>query len=201
MTSPKGSTAERPRGDTRSMSLLLENLPRERSSVVAPLSRLERSRLRRELAQRDIRSARLAELCAVRVALARAVELVERGWLQHAWYSYRAVNGRVRVSYVADRGRVAGGTVLATCLVAALSESGPTGGQVLGRTVEVTWHALHGVPGDPVRWCPGPDVRAAHARDLTSWNDRPGRTSVEVASLLWTSIGAVDAERVRVAAT
>jgi hypothetical protein len=52
------------------------------------------------------------------------------------------------------------------------------------RALDLTWHALHGDPAAPVRWCPSPNERAAHVRDLTRWNDATGRTAADVTALL-----------------
>ncbi len=162
----------------------------------------ERRRVRRELVLRDRQSARLAELVLIREVLGRAADLIDRGWLQDAWFSYRSPDGDVRVSYV-PAGGTHGMTVLSTCLVAAIRDAKgphPTGGQVVRRALELTWHTLHGDRNQPVGWCPAPDVRAMHLRDLTRWNDRPGRTSAEVAALLEATMQAADGERHRVAA-
>ena len=161
----------------------------------------QRRQERRALAQRDRDSARLAELASITDVLRRAVGLVEEGWLQDAWFSYRGHDGDVRVSYVVDRRGTAQEPVVATCLVTAIRDaetSEPTGNQVVRRALELTWHTLHGSQNEPVRWCPPPDVRAAHVRDLTRWNDRAGRTSAEVASLLEAAMRTSAAERRRV---
>jgi hypothetical protein len=65
------------------------------------------------------------------------------------------------------------------------------------RTLDLTWHALHGNPEERVRWCPGPDVRMLRVLDLTSWNDAPGRTQAEVVGLLADARDLVDVERSR----
>jgi hypothetical protein len=184
------------------MGVESDSLVRAHSVRLPRRTRRERSRERRRLALRDRQSARLAELVSIRQLLAVAVESVERGWLQDAWFSYRGPGGEVRISHVADRSRAGNDPVLASCLVAAIREASgiPEGSstQVLGRALEVTWHTLHGDRAEPVRWCPAPDVRASHVRDLTRWNDRAGRTSGEVVTLLEAAIDVADLERKRI---
>ena len=78
--------------------------------------------------------------------------------------------------------------VTGACLVGAVVQAG--GGppaarsQMVQRTLDLTWHALRDDPDRPVRWSPGPDVRMLQVRDLTRWNDTPGRTRDEVLDLL-----------------
>ncbi|MEP6815847.1 MAG: hypothetical protein ABI873_09885 [Marmoricola sp.] len=184
------------------MSLAYDSVVLDRPAWVTHRSRGERRWARRELARHDRRSARLAELVTIRDALAHAVEIVDRGWLQNAFFSYRHADGQVHVSYVAS-GRASQSTVLSRCLVAAIRDAARSPArsddQVAGRAVEATWHALYDNGRPPIQWCPAPDVRAAHVRDLTRWNDRPGRTSSEVATLLEAAIRVADRERQRVA--
>lgn len=171
---------------------------------LAPATRHEVRRRRRALARQDLVSARLAELVRIRDVLRDAAELVERGWLQGAWFSYSGTGGEVRMSHVADRRRVGAAPVFSRCLVAAIRDAADpaprSDGQVSRRAAEVTWHALQGGWGGPVQWCPAPDVHLAHVRDLTRWNDRAGRTTGEVGSLLEGAIEATEAERRRRAA-
>jgi hypothetical protein len=56
--------------------------------------------------------------------------------------------------------------------------------QLVQRTLDLTWHTLHESARRPVQWCPAPEIRLAHLRDLTRWNDHPRRTSGEVRGLL-----------------
>ncbi|MGI9155761.1 MAG: DUF6197 family protein [Marmoricola sp.] len=168
---------------------------------LAPPTRRERRLERRALVRQDLRSARLAELVTIREVLGCAAELVEQGWLQEAWFSYRAPAGDVRVSHVPDRHRIRTAPVLSRCLVAAIMDAAnapsSSDGQVTRRTVEVTWHALQSSWAEPVQWCPAPDMHLTHVRDLTRWNDRPGRTSAEIGTLLEAAVGVTDAERRR----
>lgn len=168
---------------------------------LAARTRRQRRLEQRDLARQDLRSARLAELVTIHETLDWAAELVEHGWLRGAWYSYRDSSDDVRISHVPDRRRIGTAPVLSRCLVAAIRDAADpfpsSDGQVTRRTVEVTWHALQGSWAEPVRWCPAPDVHLSHVRDLTRWNDRPGRTSAEVGTLLEAARGVTDAERRR----
>jgi hypothetical protein len=56
--------------------------------------------------------------------------------------------------------------------------------QLVQRTLDLTWHTLYGDAHQPVRWCPPQAIRMANVRDLTAWNDHPGRTAAEVEALL-----------------
>jgi hypothetical protein len=51
----------------------------------------------------------------------------------------------------------------------------------------------------PVDYCPAPIILQTRIRDLTRWNDRPGRTSAEVVSLLAATrtLAATEAQRLR----
>jgi hypothetical protein len=149
--------------------------------------RAARQELRR-LRDRDHRSARLAELHGLRAMMLVARDLVRAGWLQNAWAAYPAADGGTRL-VVSSRDLAPGldGPV-GLCLVGALVSAG--GGpaaareQPVQRALDLTWHALHGDPAAPVRWCPSPRERAAHVRDLTRWNDAAGRTAADVVALL-----------------
>ena len=142
---------------------------------------------RRRLARHDALAARLAELSRIGEVLAGAGTLVGEGWVQQAWFRYRDESGRTRLATAYDVDRISGQPVLGACLVGALVHAGggPSAGrsQLVGRTLELTWHTLYDVVGE-VRWTPSPDVRAAHVRDLTRWNDAPCRRPEQVAALL-----------------
>jgi hypothetical protein len=113
------------------------------------------------------RSKRLAEVCTV---LDTAREIVEQGWTQGAWF-------------------VDDGPTVRACLVGAVVRaSDEAKGDAAGPTIDVLWDAWqetrgHGGPGlaGPV---PAPPVRLARVRDLTRWNDQPGRTRDEVLHLV-----------------
>jgi hypothetical protein len=149
--------------------------------------RAARRELRR-LRDRDRRSARLAELHGLRALVLLARDLIRAGWLQNAWAAYPAEDGGTRL-VVSSRDLAPGlDEPVGLCLVGALVSAG--GGpaaareQPVQRALDLTWHALHGDPAAPVRWCPSPNERAAHVRDLTRWNDAAGRTAADVTALL-----------------
>jgi hypothetical protein len=117
-----------------------------------------------------------------------ARDLVRTGWLQGAWAAYPAEEGGTRL-VVSSRDLAPGlDEPVGLCLVGALVSAG--GGpaaareQPVQRALDLTWHALHGDPAAPVRWCPSPPERAAHVRQLTRWNDAAGRTAADVVALL-----------------
>jgi hypothetical protein len=148
----------------------------------------------------DSKSARLAELHAMGPLLERAADVVAAGWVQAAWFTVASGGGGRHVTAYELR-RAANRRVVGACLVGSVVHAG--GGppsvksQLVRRTLDLTWHALHGSPGEPVRWCPGPDVRMLRVLDLTSWNDAPGRTQGEVVGLLVAARDLVDVERSR----
>lgn len=142
---------------------------------------------RRRLARHDVLSARLAELARIEELLVSAHAIVGEGWVQHAWFRYRDSEDRVRLATVHDLGRMAGRPVVGACLVGAEVQAG--GGphaatsQLVARSLDLTWHTLRDAAG-AVEWCPAPPVRQARVRDLTRWNDAPGREAGQVTALL-----------------
>lgn len=148
----------------------------------------------------------LRRLEHARVVLERARTIVERGWLQHRWYETDAPPGGV-LSLLAARPPIVD-DVRSACLVAAVAVAAHGGGprpDVLadaGPVLDLVWDALEesrGRPGPGVggRAAP-PEARLARMRDLTRWNDVPGRTRPDVMALLdraisRTILGAVQA--------
>lgn len=147
----------------------------------------ERRRLRKRLAEQDRRSGQLAELRTIRAMLDEADAIVRSGWVQHAWFAYRDERDRVAVATAHDLPRVTGRPVVGACMVGAIVQAG--GGvpavwsQPVQRTLDLLWHTLR-ENNRPVQWCPAPSVRLARLRELTRWNDRPGRNRDEVLELL-----------------
>jgi hypothetical protein len=168
--------------------------------------RHDRKRLRRVLRDQDRLSAKLAELHCIDALLADAALLVEKGWMQHGWFAYLDPSGERRIvtGFMPRATRaLSSEQVVSTCLVGAIVHAG--GGpyekrsQLVQRTIDLTWHASFRANNEPVRWCPSPVERAGNVVDLVRWNDRPGRTSHEVAGLLdrTRSLAQAEAERCR----
>ena len=154
------------------------------SRVAQGLARAER----RRLARRDRYSARLAELHCIRSLVEEAVAVVDSGWVQHSWFAVSDVQGRTRMVTAHNIAEVTEQPVAGACLVGAIvhAAGGPSAvrTQLVQRSLDLTWHTLYGDERQPVRWCPPPAIRMANVRDLTAWNDHPGRTASEVQTLL-----------------
>ena len=170
------------------MSIAVSRPTVDRLDAVGDRHRSHRRAERRRLARQDAVSARLAELHQIRALLEAAAVLVSAGWVQNAWFSVRGASG-VPVDVTAhDLDLVDRYDVSAVCLVGGIVQAaggpGTVHSQLVQRTLDLTWHALHEDERQPVRWCPPPSVRAMHVRDLTRWNDHPRRTCAEVVSLL-----------------
>src|SRR4051812_41214130 len=115
------------------MSLLAET-----RVVPTGRARRERRRLRRALRAQDWVSARLAELFKIDALLEEAVRVVERGWMQHAWFTYVDTSGkRVAVTVCTPRvaRKLASQQVTAACLVGAIVEAGGGPSQARGQLV------------------------------------------------------------------
>ncbi len=149
-------------------------------------------------------AAELTELADLQRLLTDARAVVEHGWVQHAWFSYVDEGGRTRQASSAAAAEVAGRPLVGACLVGAVvyAAGGPHAvhAQPVQRAVDLVWHALASEEGSAVLWCLAPDVRMARVRDLTRWNDAPGRSSAEVAGLLLTAERVAVHEADRVAA-
>jgi hypothetical protein len=145
-------------------------------------------------------SAQLAQLHAIRALLEQATEIVLGGWVQGAWFAVD-VGGRTRAVTAPEVRLTADHPVIGACLVGAVVQAG--GGpaavrsQPVQRALDLVWHNLREDAGQPVRWCPGPPVRAMHVLDLTHWNDAPDRTRGDVVELLRSSVATAEAQRER----
>ena len=145
-------------------------------------------------------SARLAELHTIHTLLEQAIEIVRGGWVQGAWFAVD-MGGRTRAVTAPEIHLTTDHPVTGACLVGAVVQAG--GGpaavrsQPVQRTLDLVWHSLREDAGQPVRWCPGPPVRAIHVLDLTLWNDAPDRTRSHVVELLLSSVATADAQRER----
>ena len=164
-------------------------------------SRSNRER-RRRLRRIDRLGARLAELHAMSALLDDAAASVPCGWVQGAWFTV-AEGGRTRAITAYDVGSVIDRPVSGACLVGAVVQAagGPSAvrTQVVQRSLDLLWHTLREDPSQPVRWCPGPQARTLQVLELTFWNDAPGRTPQEVATLLRaaSATAAAEADRCR----
>ncbi|MFJ3379233.1 hypothetical protein ACIPJ2_02390 [Curtobacterium sp. NPDC090217] len=164
---------------------------------------LDRLAERRAAARVRRAEAQLRDLADVERLLSGARGVVERGWIQHAWFSYVDEKGRTRKASSAAAMDVAGRPLVGACLVGAVvyAAGGPHAvhSQPVQRALDVVWHALAVEEGSPVLWCPAPDVRMGRVRDLTSWNDAPSRNSADVAGLLLTAerVAVAESERIR----
>ncbi|MGN8049222.1 DUF6197 family protein [Curtobacterium sp. 22159] len=164
---------------------------------------LDRLGARRSAARARRVEARLQELSDLQRLLSGARGVIERGWIQHAWFAYIDEHGRMRKASSAAAMDVQGRPLVAACLVGSVvsAAGGPHAvhSQQVQRALDLVWHALAVEEGQPVLWCPAPDVRMGRVRDLTSWNDAPARNSGEVAGLLLTAerVALHEAERVR----
>ncbi|WP_146244174.1 hypothetical protein [Curtobacterium sp. MCBD17_032] len=144
-----------------------------------------------------------AELVDLQRLLSDARAVVERGWIQHAWFAYLDDRGRTRTASSAAATEVVGRPLVGACLVGAVVDAagGPHAvhAQSVQRSLDLVWHALAVPEGSPVAWCPAPDVRMARVRDLTRWNDCGDRTAEQVAGLLLTAERVAVHEQARVA--
>jgi hypothetical protein len=148
-------------------------------------------RERRRAAKEHAQAARTAEAIAilhqVQTLVREAQEVIARGWIQDAWLQYRDDKGQQRLITARTLRRLAGHPVTGACLVGAFVHAG--GGpwairtQPVQRAVELTWHTLFR-PGQPIDWCPPPQVRALRVRELTRWNDDSSRNARQVEGLL-----------------
>ena len=167
--------------------------PRRQTRPSRRERRAERCRLKRV----DALSAQLAELHAIEELLGRAAVVVGTGWVQSAWFTVETSGGpRALTAY--DVGLVEDLPVVGACLVGAVvhAAGGPATvrSQLVQRSLELVGHTLR-EPDQPVRWCPGPTLRAMTVLELTYWNDAPGRTRDEVLGLLAAAQYSADAQR------
>ncbi len=153
---------------------------------------------RRRLAHMDVLAVGLLELHDIRALLESTTILVNVGWIQNAWFAILDTQGRERRLTAHDVHLATDGDVSGVCLVGGIvhAAGGPATArsQLVQRTLDLTWHALHEDQRAPVRWCPTPDIRLAHLRDLTRWNDHPQRTARHVSALLDTAVSTADSQ-------
>jgi hypothetical protein len=154
--------------------------------------------LTRQLRERDVASARLAELHNLADILNQAADLISAGWLQHSWFAYQDDSGRTRTVTAYNVNEMADRPVVGACLIGAIVEAG--GGlsnvrtQPVQRAIDLTWYTLFNIAPAPNHWTPAPEVRTQHVRDLTRWNDQPRRTAPQAEALLRRSAAAAVSE-------
>ncbi len=81
---------------------------------------LDRLAARRAAAQVRRTQARLAELTDLQRLLTGAREVIERGWIQHAWFAYLDEHGRTRKASSAAAMDVQGRPLVGACLVGSI---------------------------------------------------------------------------------
>ena len=141
---------------------------------------------RRPVADRSSAEQTLAVLVGARA-------LIARGWLQGGWYVLQAPDGRRRFVGAGSLTRRSFGEIVQSCLVGAVVESArwhTSEKGAAGPAIDTLWHELGELSGHRARlepWPPTPDLRSREVRDLTMWNDTPGRTREEVLRLLDTA--------------
>jgi hypothetical protein len=141
----------------------------------------------------DVGSDRLRCLGDVCVVLDDARALIERGWRQNDWYVACPRVGGARAAGAPGVRTPVGIEVSGACLVGAvvyaIRRREPGADPIeAAPALDVLWDAWQesrGLRGAGVagRAAP-PAVRAARVRDLTRWNDQPGRTRDEVLGLI-----------------
>lgn len=180
------------------MSVDLTPLAGQATQTHRRVSRRSRRIERRRLGVQDRLMSQLAELHRIRALLAEAATVVSSGWVQHGWFTVTSQQGHQRVITAHTMDAITADPISGACLVGAIVHAG--GGpaavhtQLVQRTLDLSWHTLYEDPRTPVRWCPAPPVRMAHVRDLTRWNDSPGRTAAQVVGLLEGAVGTADAQ-------
>jgi hypothetical protein len=165
--------------------------------------RRQRREERRRLGRLDTLSTQLVGLHAIDDLLDAAVDVVQRGWIQNAWFRVTGPQGSRSVTGPGLRAAV-NHPVTGACLVGSVVEA--AGGietvrsMRVQRALDLVWHTLREKPDRPVRWCPGPNLRMMHTMDLTHWNDAPERTKDDVVQLLRAARRTAGVERARLLA-
>jgi hypothetical protein len=117
--------------------------------------------------------------------------LIEQGWVQNRWVVSRAAPPSLRRMLFG--GPVGIDDVRAACLVGAVVHAVRQRGATddltaAGPALDLLWDAWQesrGLDGPGVAGLAAPaEIRTVRVRDLTRWNDQPGRTRPEVLGLL-----------------
>ena len=145
---------------------------------------------------REIQHACLERLLAL---LETARTELSAGWVQGGWWAATSSDDRTMVLTGLAAG-VAGGPVIAVCLVGALIRAGSGQGRdsETGRAIDAVYDALWESRGQPAAtsWpallmVSSPPVRQAKVQALTRWNDASERTCGEVLAVLDLTIARV----------
>jgi hypothetical protein len=129
--------------------------------------------------------------------LVGAKALIQRGWVQGGWYVLEAPDGRRRFVGAGSLTRRSFGEIVQSCLVGAVVESArwhTSERGAAGPAIDTLWQQLGELcgglpPVDPRT--PIPVLRSRQVGDLTTWNDRRGRTREDVVRLLDRAIARV----------
>ena len=150
-----------------------------------------KERVRPSPTPEELEHERIVRLEEVRHQLEEAHALIEKGWVQDAWFAVRDRQGRLRPIGPFGFGLLRRGDVAGACLVGAVVHATWTRRPGVDATaaapaLDMLWNSLQEIRGVSTAASPvaSRDVRAARVRDLTRWNDRPGRSRDEVLELL-----------------
>jgi hypothetical protein len=130
--------------------------------------------------------------------LVAARALVDRGWVQGAWYVLESPNGRRHVVLPGSFMPRREATVVGSCLVGAVIEAARARGRerdAVGPAIDALWEALlhaEGRPSDDDRPTRSAWTRRVRVRELTRWNDHQDRTQDDVLRLLDLAIDRAD---------
>lgn len=134
---------------------------------------------------------RAACRAAVASAPTRTAQVLDDGWVQGAWFHVRLRSGERRAIGPLDLPLPSGTPVTGACLIGAVvraTDDSGLGPQLTHSTVDVLWDALQDSLGTTARRASGrawpPAERTLRVRELTRWNDAPGRTREQVAALV-----------------
>jgi hypothetical protein len=148
------------------------------------------------------RSAAAASAERTLAVLVGARAVLERGWVQGGWYVLEAPDGRRRFVVAGSLTRRSFGEIVQSCLVGAVVEAArwhTSERGAAGPAIDTLWQELGELsssrpPIDPRT--PIPVLRSRQVGDLTTWNDRRGRSRDEVLALLDAAIARVTPTRV-----
>jgi hypothetical protein len=117
--------------------------------------------------------------------------VLQRGWVQDAWYVVCDTRGNLRMFGPVQPQRLEATRLVKACLVGAVLHSSwqwSPDETSSGPAIDALWETLQetrglGPQGAVGRVC-APMVRAARVRDLVRWNDRVGQTQEDVLALV-----------------